>query len=110
MVRYTDDFLALFESEADARHFAELLPGRVAKFWLEVALEKMRLVPFAAKFWRPGKGATGTFDFLGFSHYLGTSRKGGTMVVVRRPARKSVHRFLYGYESVAPPEHAPSAA
>ncbi|MGC8489066.1 MAG: group II intron reverse transcriptase/maturase [Clostridia bacterium] len=94
LVRYADDFLALFESEADARYFAELLPGRLAEFGLEVAPEKTRLVPFGAKHWRQGKGAAGTFDFLGFSHYLGTSRKGGTMVVVRRPAKKSMHRFL----------------
>ena len=94
LIRYADDFLALFQSEADARRFAELLPERLAKFGLEVAPEKTRLVPFGATFWREGKHATGTFDFLGFSHYLGTSRKSGTMVVVRRPARKSVHRFL----------------
>ena len=94
LVRYADDFLALFESEADARYFAELLPGRLAKFGLEVAPEKTRLVPFGVQFWRQGKSATGTFDFLGISHILGTSRKGGTMVVVRRPAKKSLHRFL----------------
>ena len=94
LVRYADDFLVLFESEADARHFAELLPERLAKFGLEVAPEKTRLVPFGARSWRQGKDATGTFDFLGFSHHLGTSRKGGTMVVVRLPAKKSVHRFL----------------
>ena len=94
LVRYADDFVALFESEEDARHFAEILPGRLAKFELEVAAEKTRLVPFGVKFWRQGKGAAGTFDFLGFSHYLGTSRRGGMMVVVRRPAKKSVHRFL----------------
>jgi len=60
LVRYADDFLVLFESEADARHFAELLPERLAKFGLEVAPEKTRLVPFGARFWRQGKDASGT--------------------------------------------------
>lgn len=93
IVRYADDFLALFEDEADAKRFAETLPERLAKFGLEVAPEKTRLVPFGRQHWRQGKGITGSFDFLGFSHYLGTSRK-GRMVVVRLPAKKGVHRFL----------------
>ena len=66
-----------------------------AKFGLELAPEKTRLIPFGAKFWRQGKTATGSFEFLGFSHHLGYSRR-GSMVVVRIPARKGVHRFLQG--------------
>ena len=58
-----------------------------------MAPEKTRLVPFGRKAWREGHGTAGSFDFLGFSHYLGTTSK-GHMTVVRIPARKSVHRFL----------------
>ncbi len=93
LVRYADDFLLLFADERDARVVAGVLPKRLAKFGLEVAPEKTRLVPFGSKSWRQGKGASGTFDFLGFSHHIGTSRRGG-MIVVRVPAQKSVHRFL----------------
>jgi len=93
LVRFADDFLLLFEDENDAKAVAAVLPKRLAKFGLEAAPEKTRLVPFGVKSWRQGKEATGTFDFLGFSHHLGTSRR-GTMTVVRVPARKSVHRFL----------------
>ncbi len=93
IVRFADDFLVLFGDERDAETFTRVLPERLNKFRLEVAPEKTRLVPFGAKSWRLGKGATGTFDFLGFSHHLGTSRR-GAMMVVRVPARKSVHRFL----------------
>ena len=93
VVRFADDFLLLFEDERDAQRVAEALPKRLAKFGLEVAPEKTRLVPFGTKFWRQGKDATGTFDFLGFSHHLGTNSR-GAMVVVRVPARKGVHRFL----------------
>ncbi|MCL6595687.1 MAG: group II intron reverse transcriptase/maturase [Firmicutes bacterium] len=92
-VRYADDVLALFENETDAQRFAQMLPERLAKFGLEVAPEKTRLIPFGAKFWRQGKGVAGTFDFLGFSHHLGTSRK-GQMTLVRKPTAKSVHRFF----------------
>ena len=69
------------------------LPERLAKFGLEVAPEKTRLVPFGFQHWQLGKGAVGSFDFLGFSHHLGASRK-GAMVVVRLPAKKGVYRFL----------------
>ena len=93
LVRYADDFLVLFEDETDAKRFATMLPERLAKFGLEVAPEKTRLFPFGAKFWRPGRTATSTFDFLGFTHVLGTTRK-GKMTVVRLPATKGVQRFL----------------
>ncbi|MDE3077780.1 MAG: hypothetical protein KGJ86_20355, partial [Chloroflexota bacterium] len=93
LVRYADDFLVLFEYEEDANRFAKALPERLAKFSLEVAPEKTRLTPFGLRFWRQGKGAAGSFDFLGFSHHLGTSFR-GAMVVVRIPAMKSVRRFL----------------
>ena len=93
LVRYADDFLVLFANEEDAKRFAKYLPVRLAKFGLEVAPEKTRLILFGAKSWRQGKGAAGNFDFLGFSHHLGTTRK-GRMNVVRIPAKKGVHRFL----------------
>ena len=93
VVRYADDFLVLFEAEEDATRFAAVLPERLAKFGLEVAPEKTRLVPFGRQHWRQEKDVAGSFDFLGFSHYLGTNRK-GAMVVVRQPAKKGVHRFL----------------
>ena len=93
LVRYADDFLVFFEDEKDAERFAQTLPERLAQFGLEVAPEKTRLIPFGARFWRQGQGAAGNFDFLGFSHHLGTTRK-GRMVVVRLPAKKGVHRFL----------------
>ncbi len=65
VVRFADDFLLLFADERDAEKVAEVLPKRLAKFGLEVAPEKTRLVPFGTKTWRQGKDATGTFDFLG---------------------------------------------
>ena len=85
--------LVLFEYGEDAERFARVLPQRLAKFGLEVAPEKTRLIAFGAHAWRQGRAATGTFDFLGFTHHLGTSRT-GQMVVVRHPTPKSVQRFL----------------
>ena len=93
LVRYADDFLVLFEHAEDAERFARVLPQRLAKFGLDVAPEKTRLIVFGAHAWRQGRAAAGTFDFLGFTHRLGTSRT-GRMVVRRQPTPKSVQRFL----------------
>ena len=93
LVRYADDFLVLFEYGEDAERFARVLPQRLAKFGLEVAPEKTRLIAFGTHAGRQGPAAAGTFDFLGFTHRRGTSRT-GQRVVVRQPTAKSVQRFL----------------
>jgi group II intron reverse transcriptase/maturase len=79
LVRYADDFVATFEQESDARRFFAALPGRLGKFGLEVAPEKTRMLRFG-RFARRDAGRLGersaVFDFLGFQHRCGTSRKG----------------------------------
>jgi group II intron reverse transcriptase/maturase len=94
LVRYADDLVMGFAREADARRVFDVLPRRVEKFGLRLHPEKSRLVPFG----RPPKYGSaqsrpGTFDFLGFTHYWGKSRK-GNWVVVRRTARDRFGRAL----------------
>lgn len=87
MVRFADDIVMGFEDKQDAMRVLEVLPMRFAKFGLTVHTEKTRMVPFN----RPRKETqkpdenTGTFDFLGFTHYWGRSRK-GNWVVKRKTA------------------------
>jgi len=80
IIRYADDFICAFEREDDARRFQEVLPKRLARFSLELAEEKTKLLRFgrfaARETTRRGEGAPGTFDFLGFTHYCGKSRAG----------------------------------
>ena len=95
LVRYADDFIVGFESERDARRFMEVLPKRFERFELEIHPEKSKLVDF-----RPtGKGEKGdhekTFDFLGFTHYRGKSRK-GNWIVKRKTISKRMRRFMSG--------------
>lgn len=59
-VRYADDFLILFENEADAGAVMDVLPGRLAKFGLELAEDKTRILPFGRY-----KGTKESFDFFG---------------------------------------------
>ncbi|WP_425800725.1 group II intron reverse transcriptase/maturase [Desulfitobacterium sp. Sab5] len=89
MVRFADDLIVGFKDEEDARRVLEVLPKRYAKFGLTVHPEKTRLVAFK----RPRKEdlkpseKTGTFDFLGFTHYWGRNKK-GNWVVKRKTASK----------------------
>jgi hypothetical protein len=88
-------FVVLFEEEADAQRFAVALPQRLTKFALTVADEKTRLLPFGRRVWaqtRQVPRARATFDFLGFRHVMGTSRR-GHFQVVRIPTPKSVRKF-----------------
>jgi group II intron reverse transcriptase/maturase len=79
-VRYADDIVAGFEHEADAQRFHADLQQRMEKFALSLHPDKTRLIEFgrcaAAQRARRGLGKPETFDFLGFTHICGRTRKG----------------------------------
>jgi len=81
IVRYADDIVVGFEHEAEAKRFRVDLQQRMEKFALSLHPEKTRLIEFgrfAAKDRaRRGLGKPETFNFLGFTHISGRSRKGG---------------------------------
>jgi group II intron reverse transcriptase/maturase len=99
MMRFADDMVMVFETESDARRVLAVLPKRLARYGLTMHPEKTRLVAFrrppggpGKK--RPGRGARpGTFDFLGFTHYWGKSRK-GRWVVQRKTAAGRLRRAV----------------
>jgi len=80
IVRYADDFVLGFREETDARLCYGALKDRFAKFGLELHPEKTRLIEFgryaAERRSKRGAGPPETFDFLGFTHICGTTRKG----------------------------------
>jgi RNA-directed DNA polymerase len=80
IVRYADDFVMGFQERTDAERFLEDLRERLRKFGLELHPDKTRLIAFGRKpanDWRwKGGGKPGTFDFLGFTHSCGRTRKG----------------------------------
>ena len=84
-----------FAYEEDARRVLEVLPKRFGKYGLTLHPDKTRLVPFGGPAAVPPRRAQeaepppGTFDFLGFTHYWGRSRK-GNWVVKRKTAGESV--------------------
>jgi group II intron reverse transcriptase/maturase len=96
LIRYADDFVIVFAREDDARRVLEVLPKRLGKYGLRVHPDKTRLVPFRRPRpeSRPDRShRPGTFDFLGFTHYWGRSRK-GSWVLKRQTASDRQRRAL----------------
>jgi len=92
LFRYADDVTMLFEDENDARRVLAVLPKRFGRYGLRLHPEKTRLVAFH----RPrtkGGPRPGTFDFLGFTHFWGRSRK-RNWVVKRKTASSRFTRTL----------------
>jgi RNA-directed DNA polymerase len=90
-VRFADDYIVGFEHREDAERFLAELRGRLARFCLELAGQKTRLIEFgrfAAERRRArGLGKPQTFDFLGLTHVCGKDRK-GRFALRRRTCRK----------------------
>jgi RNA-directed DNA polymerase len=93
LIRFADDAVLVFASEDDARRVLAVLPKRLAKYGLRLHPEKTRLVAFGRPRSRSREGRPGTFDFLGFTHYWGWSRR-GRPVVRRKTARDRFTRSL----------------
>ena len=98
LVRYADDAVLVFATESDARRVMAVLPKRFGKYGLTLHPEKTRLVPFRRPRPDARKGACpgerpGTFDFLGFTHHWGRTRKGGR-AVKRKTAKGRFVRSL----------------
>ena len=92
VVRYADDFVVGFQHRRDAEQCLAQMRERFGKFHLELHPDKTRLIEFgrfASKDrGRRGGGKPETFDFLGFTHICGKTRKDGRFVVLRHTMRK----------------------
>ncbi|WP_397571084.1 group II intron reverse transcriptase/maturase [Schlesneria sp. T3-172] len=97
IVRYADDFDLGFREEIDAKRCLAALTDRFTKFGLELHPEKTRLIEFgryaAERRSKRGEGPPENFDFLGFTHVCGTTRKGG-FTIRRISAMKKVRAKL----------------
>ena len=82
-VRYADDFLMMFQHEEEAVRVLELLKARLAKFGLEIAEDKTRILPIG-RF----KGTKEDFDFLGFTFFNTKTRDEKYRLGVRTSKKK----------------------
>ena len=92
LIKYCDDFVACCESEQDAKGFMEQLEERFSKFGLILSPDKTKVIKFGRKvwqLWKKGGEKPQTFDFLGFTHYCGTSRY-GYFSMVHKTTRKNL--------------------
>jgi RNA-directed DNA polymerase len=97
IVRYADDLVVGFEYEADARRFWDAMRERFEQFALSLHPEKTRLIEFgryaAERRAKRGLGKPETFNFLGFTHVCGRSRR-GTFQLQRHTRRDRMRAAL----------------
>ncbi len=89
IVRYADDCILGFTDKSDAERVMEVLPKRFAKYELTLHPEKTKLINLNSK----RGGSDRSFDFLGFTHFLGKSRK-GKKVLMRKTSSKRLTRAI----------------
>ena len=87
LLRFADDFVLVFELEADARRVLEVLAKRFDRYGLRLHPDKTRLVRFERprgqaepRELQPHEDGPRSFDFLGFTHYWERSRRGAWVV------------------------------
>src|SRR5438105_13138938 len=86
LISFADDFLLGFTNKEGAMPVMKVLPKRLGKYGLTLHPEKTRLIDLETEKGKPGQEKK-TLDFLGFTHYMGMSRKGNVALNVRPVAR-----------------------
>jgi RNA-directed DNA polymerase len=90
-VRFADDFVAGFQHRHEAERFLAELRDRFARFGLQLHADKTRIVEFGRfaeqNRRKRGDGKPETFNFLGFTHSCGKTRK-GHFTVLRQTMRQ----------------------
>ncbi|MGD8500461.1 MAG: group II intron reverse transcriptase/maturase [Phycisphaerales bacterium] len=89
-IRFADDFVLVFEHQHDAECVRAVLPKRFGKYGLQLHASKTQLIDFRP----PDKTKQeASFQFLGFTHFWGRSRRGHT-VVKRKTASARLTRSI----------------
>jgi RNA-directed DNA polymerase len=97
VVRFADDMVLGFQNQTEAERFQRELRERMKKFNLELHPEKTRLLEFGRFAAQNRKerdaGKPETFNFLGFTHICGKTRR-GRFTVRRQTIRKRMQAKL----------------
>ena len=97
VVRYADDFVMGFQHRGEAERFLHDVRERFGQFGLSLHPEKTRLIEFgryaSERRERRGAGRPEKFDFLGFTHYGGRTRK-GDFTIKRKSAASRLRAAL----------------
>ena len=87
MFVYADDIVICCQSQKDAERIKTALGQRLAKYGLKINDDKTKFVKFSLRKKRRGI-AQETFTFLGFTFYLGKSRKGYYLVKLKTTGKR----------------------
>ena len=93
LVRFADDAVMVFSARHDAERVLSALPKRCAKYGLTVHEEKTVMLRFESPEGTRAGARRESFQFLGFTHYWGRSRK-GKWIVQRKTASDRLTRAL----------------
>jgi RNA-directed DNA polymerase len=112
LVRYADDFVMMFEDYGDSQRVPRVLAKRMARFGLAVNEAKTRMVDFRFKKpqGRHWSCTTETFDFLGFTHVWGKSRRGKAVVRQITAKKRYARSCQAAWQWCKRHRHAPIAA
>lgn len=115
IVRYADDLVMGFQYRSEAEGFLQTLRERMTKFGLELHQGKTRLIEFgrfaAADRAARGEGKPESFDFLGFTHICGTTRKNKRFIVRRKTITKRLRaKIKVVRKEIMRRRHAPVSA
>ena len=114
MVRYADDSVFCFQFEEDAKEFYSQMIERLRQFNLEAADEKTKIIPLNKEDDdENGNGGEGSkqgnsFDFLGFTHYIGKDKNGAKRVKRKTSKKKYRASLLRCKEWIRKNRHMPS--
>lgn len=112
LVRFADDFVVCFQKRAEAERFVQELKARLEKFHLQLSASKTKLLAFgrfAQENARRRGRKPGTFDFLGFTHYCGTTQE-GYFKVKRKTSKKKFRAKLAEFKAWMKKERSRSKA
>jgi RNA-directed DNA polymerase len=87
LFRYADDLVICCASVRDAERIRAALGRRLGRFELAVNEDKTRLAPFSKVAAKHGQRQS-TFDFLGFTFYIGKSRQGHRIPMLRTSRKR----------------------
>lgn len=87
MIRYADDLVLCCQYQQDAHRIKAALAKRLDKYGLKMNEDKTKLVKFSKQNLKRGE-VQETFDFLGFTFYLGKARKGYPVIRVKTSGKR----------------------
>lgn len=87
LISYADDLVICCQYQRDAKRIKKALGQRLQKYGLKMNEEKTKLVEFSKRKQKRGEDQ-GTFDFLGFTFYIGKSRKGYYLIKVKTNGKR----------------------